>query len=86
MKVIATQLGYYGIKRRREGDEFELVPVTGLVKDPKTDELTKRVITPEEQFSPKWMKKVEAGASKSKGKGKVQDHASGSATGDSDVI
>lgn len=53
MKVQATQLGYYQHKRRREGEIFELVEVKGFDKDKNPI-----LLTPEQQFSKKWMKKV----------------------------
>lgn len=49
MKVKAIRLGYYQHKRRREGDVFELESVKG--KDGE-------IISPEKQFSDKWMVKV----------------------------
>lgn len=52
MKVQATKLGYYDHKRMREGEVFELSPIKGLRNgEPKT-------YSPEEQFSDKWMEKV----------------------------
>lgn len=39
MKVKATKMGYYDLKRKREGVEFEIVS--------------------ENEFSPRWMEKVE---------------------------
>ena len=60
MKVRATMLGYYGHKRRREGQEFELEPIKRLRKqaDGTMKEIT---ISPEQQFSTRWMEKVDAG-------------------------
>ena len=57
MRVRAIQLGYYGHKRRHEGDEFDLEPIKRVRKD--KDGNSKEVtIMPEQQFSPKWMEKV----------------------------
>ena len=57
MKVRATQLGYYGHKRRYEGSEFELEPIKRIRKDKdgKPREIT---IMPEQQFSERWMERV----------------------------
>lgn len=49
IKVKATQLGYYEHKRRREGDVFTLVE--------RKDRFGK-IMTAKQQFSSKWMKKV----------------------------
>lgn len=54
MKVQATQLGYYQHIRRKEGAIFDLVAVKGKDKDGNPI-----VLTPEEQFSKKWMMKFE---------------------------
>ena len=58
MWVRATALGYYDHKRRREGAVFELKPITRkrLQKDGTTKDVT---IKPEQQFSERWMEKVE---------------------------
>lgn len=72
MKVQAMQLGYYQHKRRREGDVFTLVPIKSKQRDPKTGEMKEIVITPEQQFSKKWMKNLDEAPAK-KGKGKSQN-------------
>lgn len=54
IKVMATRLGYYGNRRRREGDVFELIDLTG--KDAEGNSIK---ISAEKQFSSSWMKKVE---------------------------
>lgn len=59
MKVKATKLGYYDLKRRKEGVEFELVPVKGKVWDKSRQALVSKVLSPEDQFSPSWMEKVD---------------------------
>jgi hypothetical protein len=75
LRVRATDKGYYGDARRRIGDVFDLVPRKGpftapvLDKDgePKLDPRTQvpltkevtRILTAEEQFSAKWMEKVD---------------------------
>lgn len=59
MKVRATQTGYYNLERRREGDEFVLSPIEG-----KNHKGEKVVFTPEQQFAPSWMEKVEKPAAK----------------------
>jgi hypothetical protein len=62
MKVRAKRLGYYNDSRVREDEIFELKPRKGLklidkkAKDGKCEEYT---FSPEEQFSPEWMEKVE---------------------------
>jgi len=60
MKVRALEVvgqkysGYYDHKRRVPGEVFTLVPITKISKDGK-----KIVISPENQFSERWMEKVE---------------------------
>lgn len=70
IRVVALSLGYYDHLRRREGDVFTLTPkvITVMTVDgagnhkkvfdekgkPKT-----RIQTAEEQFSPRWMERVE---------------------------
>jgi hypothetical protein len=49
MKVVATRNGYYDHKRRKEGEEFELIPL--VLKDGSP-------YTVEQQFSAKWMVKA----------------------------
>lgn len=63
MRVRAIQLGYYGDKRRRPGEEFDLVP---------------RIIRgqewpPEKQFSKNWMERVDGQPAKA---APVQESAS----------
>lgn len=76
MKVRATAVGYYGDRRRRVGEVFELVERTVGSAD------KRRTATVEDQFSKRWMEKVEehvpvsktslsADASKSKRKANV---------------
>lgn len=48
MLVKATQTGYYGHLRRKAGQVFELKPVKGKLV----------TLTPEQQFSAKWMRKL----------------------------
>lgn len=50
MKVQATQLGYHDHRRRRPGDVFVLRPIKAA---------DGKIITPEQQFSKNWMKKVD---------------------------
>ena len=50
MKVKATRLGIYGLERKKPGSVFELVPVK--LKNGKFK-------SPDQQFSAKWMEKVE---------------------------
>lgn len=58
MKVRATALGYYGHKRRQEGAEFELEPIKRLRKQP-DGSMKEITITPEQQFSQRWMERVD---------------------------
>lgn len=85
MKVRAKRLGYYDLRRRREGDEFTLKPR-------KTRK--GKVVTPEQQFSGKWMELVDPKA-KAKPKSKKKDESEkapeetekvGAATGDQEII
>jgi hypothetical protein len=57
MLVKAKRIGYYNLKRRREGDVFELKEMTGYKKI--GDKLEKVAITAEQQFSDSWMEQVE---------------------------
>ena len=54
MKVRAIRLGYYGHKRRAEGDEFELEPIKRERKD-KEGRMRLVTISAEQQFSERWM-------------------------------
>ena len=59
MRVRATQLGYYGHKRRHPGQEFDLEPIKRIKIQP--DGTSKEItISPEQQFSVRWMERVEA--------------------------
>ena len=58
MKVRATALGYYGHKRRREGQEFELEPIKRLRKQ-KDGSMKEITISADQQFSTRWMEKVD---------------------------
>lgn len=55
MKVRATQLGYYDLKRRKEGDVFTLKDIKG--KDAKGQPF---VIPAEKQFSARWMEPADS--------------------------
>lgn len=62
MKVRAIEKGYYGMDRIKPGEIFHLVPVKGkkLIKNAMgREELVPHVFSVEEQFSSKWMEKVE---------------------------
>ena len=74
MKVRATRTGYYGHKRRREGEVFDLNPV----KNKKGT-----VIPAEAQFSDVWMEKVDASTKSKKPESKM---AKESESDESDVI
>lgn len=60
MKVRAKEIsnqkyaGYYDHKRRISGEVFVLSPITKINKDG-----TKVIISPENQFSDRWMEKIE---------------------------
>lgn len=65
MRVKATKTGFYNHIRRREGDVFTLIPVSTVERDEKgqvkfdaTGNTTPVVISPDKQFSPRWMEKV----------------------------
>jgi hypothetical protein len=68
MKVVATRLGYYGLKRRREGDQFVLRAQKQTFVDQKTGKVETKLFTPEQQFSPSWMEKLEDEESSTPGK------------------
>lgn len=65
MRVRATRLGIYNHRRYRPGEEFDLLPRKGkFYKDKEghkaiVPSYEVRVQTPEEQFSPHWMERVE---------------------------
>ncbi len=61
MKVRAIKDGYYGHKRRRVGAVFMLAPITRMREDKKTGAMKEVTISPEQQFSTRWMEKVDAG-------------------------
>ena len=67
MKVRATQLGYYNHKRRPPGEVFILRPYKKTVEE--LDEATKFktkkqvVVSAEEQFSFRWMERVDQNVS-----------------------
>lgn len=78
MLVRATQKGYYNLKRIKEGEIFELVPIEGLYKDdskPGEAKPVKKTWTPEEQFSSKWMEKVDEPVARAKSKWKPRQEA-----------
>lgn len=58
MKVRAKRLGYYGHRRRREGDTFDLEPIKKERKDSKTGRTKEVIIAPEQQFSERWMERL----------------------------
>lgn len=65
MRVRAIQMGYYGHKRRTPGHkdaEFDLEPIKRMRKDPKTGDMREITISAEQQFSTRWMEKVENGS------------------------
>ena len=82
MKVRALAMGYFGHKRIREGEVFELKPIKVKEKDRKTKKITERLITPEEQFSEIWMEKFNG---KAKLNAKQRAKAEAEAEEDADV-
>lgn len=62
MKVRATQLGYYGNHRRREGDVFVIKPKKGWKVDQQTGKKTEVVFSAEDQFSERWMERFDKAA------------------------
>lgn len=61
MKVQALNDGYYCEQRIRKGQVFELKPREIVRKDEKENPLQAVHVTAEQQFSEKWMRKVEPG-------------------------
>jgi hypothetical protein len=68
MRVRAIAPGYHNLLRRKVGDVFDLKPIKGKKVKPVVDESGKKrlsnvledhLFTEEEQFSSKWMEKVE---------------------------
>jgi len=72
MKVRVKEgcIGTYGIEQRREGDEFEIVAKTHSVE--KDSEGNPVVITEEEQFSHRWMIRLDEPKSKPGPKAKAK--------------
>ena len=66
MFVKATALGYFGNKRIRPGQVFELKDLIIKNVDKKTGKETKKKILAKDQFSPSWMEEVEAKSAKQK--------------------
>lgn len=65
MQVRATSLGYYNHRRQREGDVFTLKPYTVIERSPngaiikdENGKPKKKLVTPEMQFSEKWMERL----------------------------
>lgn len=90
IKVKAKQLGYYDLKRRREGDIFELADRKGFRKDA-SGKLTPMVVKAEDQFSEKWMERVDAhvpvqSRPRPKAFSKAQEAADAEVIGAGDVI
>jgi len=52
--------GYYGHRRRVPGEVFNLEPIKRLRKDNKTGLMREITITEEQQFSERWMERVDA--------------------------
>lgn len=82
MRVRATSLGYYNHRRQREGDVFVLKPYTviersangAIIKD-ENGKPKKKVVTPEMQFSEKWMEREDAPARARKSSGQREQKA-----------
>lgn len=80
MKVRAIKQGYYDLFRRREGEVFELKEIKGL------DRTGKPVTySPEEQFSERWMEKVDDKVS-AKTRAPTKKPSSNIQSSDSEVI
>jgi hypothetical protein len=54
--------GYYGHRRRKPGEVFELEPIKRLRKDNKTGLMREITITEEQQFSDRWMERIDGPA------------------------
>jgi hypothetical protein len=77
MKVRATQVGYYGHKRRREGDVFELVAQEGK------DENGKKIkLSVKDQFSEAWMEPADEEAKSLRSRHIDEDQPEGMKTED----
>ncbi len=59
-----TQIGYANNRRWKNGDVFELKDRVTYRVDPATGDKKKVTITAEQQFSRRWMEKVEAKSGK----------------------
>lgn len=85
MRVEAIRLGYYDLVRRKPGTVFELKTVKGLDKEGKPISLT-----PEQQFSSKWMKKTDTDLPRSNKKERIVSSRAPtievSSSGDEEVI
>jgi len=51
--------GYYGHRRRKPGDEFVLEPIKRLRMDAKTGQMREITISVEQQFSERWMERLD---------------------------
>jgi hypothetical protein len=60
MKVKAKNLLFYGNKRRKAGEIFDLVEVKGMALDAKTGKMKPVVYSPQQQFSEDSMERVDA--------------------------
>lgn len=85
MRVRAIKLGYYDLKRRREGEEFELLEA--VVTDKEGNET---VIEAAASFSPKWMEEIDdlppVPVKKSRAEKVRHQEAPKKASGDEDVL
>ena len=71
MLVEATRTGFFGNKRIKEGQQFEIrdLKIESIDKDGK---ITSKVLTVKEQFSSAWMQEISPKEAKSNPKPKVQ--------------
>lgn len=59
MLVRATQMGFFGHKRIREGQTFRITELKVTKIDPKTKQEKVETITVKDQFEPSWMEEVD---------------------------
>lgn len=70
MLVEATRTGFFGNKRIKEGQQFEIRDLKIESKD-KDGKVTTKILTVDEQFSSAWMEKVSPKEAKANPKPKV---------------
>lgn len=64
MKVRATAIGFFGNRRIKPGQVFEIKDLKIKTVDPKTKKEMVKTVKAEDQFSEVWMEKIDADEAK----------------------